>query len=1056
MLILVIIMLETTANKPFKIVNASAGSGKTYHLVKEYIKLLISNDDKKQFSSIVAMTFTNKAAIEMKERIISALDKISSPNHFENEELELTEKIAKEIKCTISDIQKRCSLVLQNILHQYEDFNVMTIDKFNLRLIRSFGRELDLQHDFDVIMEEEEVIEKIVDDLLNQLGQEDSKELTKLLFNYSESNLEDGNSWNFRRNLIKFGKILTSEKNKEKVQELMQSDFSPEQRTALILRAKELDRQFLTEAEKIFELYNSGEVDESKIPGKSKTRGRIKTIVKSETFFMDVKSDKPFFSESFWGTVYKEEFPQKLSDACIQFHKYWENNVQEYASIKLFLKNFFNMALLQYMGKSLDVIKKEEQMILISEFNSLIHVLIQEENTPFIYERLGTRYHHFLLDEFQDTSHMQWLNLIPLIHESLGNGNENLIVGDAKQSIYRFKNGLAEQFIALPEIYNPEGIESVARKSDFFKDAGKVTELESNFRSSPTIVNFNNSFFETMKEKMSDLSASYYKSIHQNAAAKKNGLVHILSQEKETDLEETLAQIMQWIQACEDDGFLRGDICILGRNNRECNEWAVALTKSEKKYKVVSSDSLLIDSDLHVKLAIAYLKWRLKSGESEKRQFAELYFRWKHDNYDIYNQYIVEGIGKNDKKYRYFDEQTFLNQHFDSYTSFFFQYESIYDLIQGFFRIMQFNELENAYLHHLADIVYEYELKKGPNLRGFLDDYQRRKNKIAVQIPESSDAIKIMTIHKSKGLEFPVVILPNFNYKTDVKSSFLVNAEDLIVYKTPSKNELINVLSDLYSEEKNQVETDVTNLCYVALTRPQERLYIQNYFSKGTFGETFHSVLQEQEGVSINKETANSEDTECIELLLTDGIRTQPKEEKTTVALFEPRDIKEKLWFPDISLQDNPELYTEEYLSAEMQFGLQFHWLASKIESKDEVEIELEKAINEGEVEFSNKKELSKKLNELFSLDEYTELFKDKIKVLNEQAFLVDEKTSLRPDKIIIKEKETIVIDYKTGIPNAKDEKQVRGYCDLLDEMGYPDVKGVLFYSGLGELRRVG
>ena len=1036
----------TSSEKNLKIVNASAGSGKTYHLVKEFILLLIDQDKGKSFSSIIAMTFTNKAALEMKERIISGLDKVGSPKYFKNKEIELTKQLANESKLSIEEVQKRCRFVLQNILHQYEDFNVMTIDKFNLRLIRSFGRDLDLSHDFDVVMDEVDVIEKIVDDLLNKLGQEQSKTLNELLFKYAEVNLEEGNSWNFRKKLIDFGRILTSERNRKKVNQLLEMDFSIEQFKILSLRKKQLDKEFIELTNSILNLFDSGAVNQSEVAGKSRTPGRVKTISKDGVFFTKVTAEKPLLTKAIYEGLDDASFPEVLSQAFLKLQNFWDSSVQEYAGTTLFLKNFFNMALLQYMANALETIKKEEQLILISEFSALISKLIQEEHTPFIYERLGTRYKHFLLDEFQDTSHMQWLNLIPLIHESLSTNNENLIVGDPKQSIYRFKNGLAEQFISLPKIYNPDNDSELNRKSNYFSETGELSQLDSNYRSSPTIVNFNNSFFEAMKLKMTDVSANYYNSIVQLPMSEKNGLIHILSEEKETNTSEIVSQLEEWIEQCKEDGFDYGDICILGNKNKECNDWAIGLT--DKGYKVVSADSLLIDSNIQVQLTIAFLKWRLKSGESEKKQFAELFFRWKNDNYDVFQTFIKKGESEIGKKYRYFDETLFLETYFKSYSAFFFKYESIYDLIQGFYRLLDFNELENSYLHHLADITYEYELKKGPNLRGFIEDYQRRKNKIAVQIPESDKAIKIMTIHKSKGLEFPVVILPSFNSKMDVKSSFLVTVDDFVVYKKPSKNDSLNTLVELYNEESSQVVTDFINLCYVAMTRPIERLYIQNYFEKNSFGALFHSVLEEQKGAQLMDDK--------LEFILTDGDRTLKGNEKESTILFEPEDVKDKLWFPDISLQDNEELYTDDYLSAEMQFGIQFHLLASRTEDLNDIDENISEAIASGEVDSSNSTELKLKLKELLSMTDYTKLFQNKTSVLNEQAFLVDVNTLARPDKVILKENETIIIDYKTGLPTQKDVKQINGYKQLLNQMSYPNVKCYLYYSALGELKNVG
>ncbi len=1030
-------------NKPFSIVNASAGSGKTYRLVKEYILMLIGTENSRSFSNIIAMTFTNKAAIEMKERIISSLDKLSSPLLYNNELKHLSEDLAKELFCTNKQIEQRCKKVLLNILHQYEDFNVMTIDKFNLRLIRSFGRELDLTHDFEVIMDTDEVLEKIVDNLLNQLGQKEHEKLNKLIIKYANSNVEEENSWNIRRKLIKFGKILTSEKNKTKVEILLKMNFEVEQYNELFLQKKSMDTLFEERLNKIIEKFDSGEIDITSLPGKSKIPGRFNTIKKQGRFYIPTNSN-PLFTEPFLKKLEHEDFPLGLKNDILHFYELWQGELQEYVRIKLFLANFFNMALLQFMAKALQKIKKEDQMILISEFSSLIAELIQKESTPFVYERLGTRFQHFLLDEFQDTSHMQWLNIVPLIHDSLSNNNQNLIVGDAKQSIYRFKNGLAEQFIELPKIYNPTNNEQLRQVSNFFNDMGNKEELEFNFRSSPTIVDFNNSFFEDLKLTMSDKTASYYKSISQIPRSEINGLVKIQSVECKTTDEQIVERLTEWIEECKADGFDYGDICILGHRNKSCNQWAILLT--EKGYSVVSSDSLLIDSDRMVRLTINYLYWRLRYTDNDKKKFVELFLKLKNKDLSKYQSYFK----KSEKGYRFFDEEEFISDFFKTKKDFFFHYESIYDLIQGFFRIMNINELTNPYLHHLADVCFDFELKKGPNLRLFLDEYERTKKKIAVQIPESKDSIQIMTVHKSKGLEFPVVIIPTLDYNLDVREHFLINTDDFIIYKKPTKSEVLKELSEAFNEESEQVRTDSTNICYVAMTRPVERLYIQNYYDKAKFGAIFHDILSKQKDVQ-QKEN---------EFTLTLGTRTRTIDDNNDndkkPSIYSPKNIAEKLWFPDISLRDQGELETENYLSNEMQFGIQFHLLASKIDVDSSIEEVIKKCIDEGEIDQTNAKELNLKLHELINSTEYRSLFENKIDVLNEQSFIVNSTTNIRPDKIILKQDETIIIDYKTGMPENKDIKQITTYKAVLSEMEYPNVRCYLYYSSLGELRLVG
>ena len=1031
-----------TTEKTFNIVKASAGSGKTYRLVKEYISLMIKEDYSKSFSKVIAMTFTNKAAIEMKQRIISGLDTIASPSKDKKDNSSLMLDLAKELNLKPQEVQKRCRKVLQSILHQYEDFNVMTIDKFNLRLIRSFSRDLDLGTDFDVIMEESEVIEKIVDGLLNKIGDADSHQLSELLFKYAQSNLEEETGWDFRRKLVDFGKILSSEKNRESVKSLMEVNFSTEMHGVLHGTIKQIDKEFIKKSQKIQDLFNNGSVSSNDLPGKSISLSRIDKFIKGKSFFID----KNIHTDAFHKMLDKENYPSELRSLFLDIEEYWNENLDEYVSTKLFLSNFFNMALLQYMASSLEEVKKEEQMILISEFSKLISDLIQNEHTPFIYERLGTRFQHFLLDEFQDTSHLQWLNLVPLIDESIGNGRKNLIVGDAKQSIYRFKNGLAEQFITLPSIYNPDNIPSIASKSALFENAGIVEELKYNFRSSPTIVNFNNQFFEQLKSKMNPTTANYYNSIYQTPKSNKNGLIEIISEERKPAENELIHQVDLWIKQCQADGFELGEICILGNKNKECNQWAIALTAMD--YKIVSADSLLIDTDICVKLTIAFLKWRLSSGENEKKHFAEIYFRWKKNAYKTYQQYIIEVETKDEKKIRVFDDKSFLANHFSSYEAFFFKYESIYDLIQGFYRLTDFNELENVYLHHLADITFDFELKRGPNLRGFIDDYQRRKHKIAVQIPESSDAIKIMTFHKAKGLEFPVVIMPSVNAAMDVKSSFLVTIDDKIIYKKPSASEILKPLINLYEEESEQVVTDYINVCYVGMTRPIERLFILNLHEKKGFGSLFHNILGDL------PETVQIENKRHV--TIGNNTRSKQEEKLSETTLFTPKDIKDKLWFPDIALQDHDDLYDEQYLSSEMQFGIQFHLLASKIDHVKDIESQLDEHIQCGEVDLKNKVELKEKLTKLLNTSEYLALYENNLEILNEQDILVNENKVIRPDKIILKQKETIIIDYKTGLPGKKDIKQILEYKMTMDEMGYPDVKCYLFYSAIGELRLVG
>lgn len=1034
-------MNKIASDRPLQILNASAGSGKTYHLVREYIQLLIADDvNPSDFRHLIAMTFTNKAALEMKERIIQGLDGIGSQDITKND---LRDSLAEALKIPPQEVIERCRKVLEAILHQYEDFHVMTIDKFNLRLIKSFSRDLDLPGEFEVVLDETELIESVVDDLLNQLGDPQKHLLNDLMIQYAKANVDEEKTWNFRRNLIEFAGILKNERHQSGIAKLLQLDLNIEHYKELQAEQKKLDALYLKLAAPIAEEIE--QLDPKSVHGGGHTINDIRSIVSHTNFPVQEELIKKRLAGNLEKSDGIKDIPAGIQQQLQELNSFWNEHLQEYVAKHLFLKNFFNMALLQFMAKALEDTRKESQMIRISEFNQLISTLIQNENAPFIYERLGTRYHHFLLDEFQDTSHLQWLNLVPLIHEAIGSNHRNLIVGDPKQSIYRFKNGVAEQFVELPAIYNPGNDPTIAATSSYFEMMGSIETLGNNWRSSPTIVEFNNKFFETFREQLPEETVTFYNAVHQNAKGKRNGVVEIISREEKDSDEAIVQQLISWIEACLKEGFNASDICILGRRNKECNAWAIGLDHAG--YQVVSADSLLIDSSPEVRLTISYLKWRLKpTGENEKKQFAEMFLRQRHESYNVYRTYLNDGETAEGRRYRYFDDTRFLNDYFGAPEKFFFKYEHLYDLVEGFYRLAELHELENVYLHHLADLAHEFGLKRGPNLALFLEEYERKKGAIAVQVPAAKDAVNIMTIHKSKGLEFPVVLLPSLNVKLDLKSSFLIDWNDFLLYKQPSKNDLLAPLIELYEHEKNQILTDMVNLCYVAMTRPVDRLYIRNLHDKNTFGALFHEIL-EASGLA-------SQTDDTLEVHLHDGLRTAPKE-SSFPETFTPDDISDRLWFPYIALQDREELNEQDFLSDDMQFGISFHLVVSRVHQKEEIEMAIRHALDSGEMRKEHAERIALYTNNLWSNDDFTQLISGASEILNEQSILLERGQFIRADKILLGNDFTAVIDFKTGLPSSKDAAQVRKYARALREMNYPEVRAYIYYCATDEMRLI-
>ena len=1035
------------STRPLTILNASAGSGKTYSLVKTYILLLLNDKEHtSKFSEIIAMTFTNKAALEMKTRIIQQLDILSNPQQFFEKSTDYAKMIGKELNATPEDVHQRARIVLNAILHRYEEFHVMTIDKFNLRLIRSFSLDLDIPNDFEIILNEDLTIEQVVDNLLSQLGKND--EITQLVLSYSRSKVEEDEKWNIRKSLIQFAKVLKSERNFDFVAQLMKTEFSVAEYNELKRLKRELNDQFIEKCRTVFAYFQTFGLESNDLPRGSQA---LKAI---EDLNIYTSIPKELFTKTFLDNCEVEPkkgkiYPLELRQALLQLHAYYESILEPFAIYEKYIKNYFNMALLKYISEALVQLRQDERMIRISEFNQMISELVVHDEAPFIYERLGNRYKNFMLDEFQDTSRLQWLNMTPLIHESLGSNNQNLIVGDPKQSIYRFKNGVAEQFVALPELFNPELDPIVAARSNYFKEMGEVENLEFNWRSSETIVVFNNAVFEELKTKLPSEHSDFYASVKQLPTSSLNGKVSISSREvkKKPEADELIQYILSSIQECEAAGFERGEICILGQTNKECKVWAKALT--QENYKIVSVDSLSVENDPKISLMVGYMKLRLNpNSQNENKQFAEQYCRVKNSSISEFRSFFKTIVGKNEKEYSIFDADGFYDKYFGGKRAFFFKYESLYDLVQQAYLLFQFQELDNPYLHHFADMVHSFELNNGPDLTLFVKDFQSSNNGKAVQLPASRDAIQLMTIHKSKGLEFPVVIIPSIDADLSrTMGDFFVQSSTFLLHTNLSGSSAIKAVAEFTELESNQIMMDKVNLLYVAMTRPVERLYILNHYRKSTLGRLFQNAFDLIEGAEMTDSG--------YELRLGTDQRTTVKSKEESNQFFIPKQSSDNLWFPDIALQDREELIEEPVLSDEQRFGNQFHLAISKIHFKDEIEIKLHALIQAGEVEAQFEADLHTSLIELFDSENYIELFNGATRVLSEQAFIVSKSEQLRPDLIILKKDCTIVVDYKTGIPKQKDVKQVKMYKKVLTEVGYPAVQSYLFYTHSNDLQLI-
>lgn len=1045
---------------PLEVYSASAGSGKTYSLVQAYLKLTLDpKSDRTYFNKVIAMTFTNKASMEMKERIMEALDLLAYPERNSEKEQkkakDLLQTTQKNLQLDPQLIRENAQKVLSAILHSYGEFKVQTIDKFSLQLIRTFSRDLNVNDDFEVVLKVDEIVERVVDQLLSKIGSPEYKEVTALAIRYAKSNLEDGDKWNFRSSLIDFAKVLTKEDNQEYVLSILKQSFTKElyqqihqdYQNALFLFHKERD-----ELHKSFLSYNLQDDDMpykdkglfgylNKLPQMDKPSRKINSYVLGTLEGSNVKDN--------------HNVPAELVDKTYKFLAYIESSIDEVFVLSKLRDNFYNLSLLKYIANELEEMKINDNIVLISDFNKMIAQLLVDENANYVYERLGNRFNNYLLDEFQDTSRLQWMNLIPLVHNSLAQDFTNLIVGDPKQAIYRFRNGVVEQFVDLPGIFNPEQRPKIEAVSTYFKSRGVKKSLADNWRSRENVVQFNNDFFKIAIRGHSPDTTHYYDDVVQNPKGKPGGYVRFDFFEKDDEkfvIEEEF--ILKSIRQCEADGFKRGDICLLGRYGKDGNRWAKILAKAPEKYKVVSEDSLNVSADKTVQVMLHYLNLRKNNANSTAQiRFASDYLSISgSDPIATLSSFWKEKVGDLNFK-------EFINSFFSNEETFYFNYENLYDLGQQLSRLLEVSELNNPYVHHLMEMFHRYDEQYGPDLRGFLEQWNIDGYKETVQMPDNDEAIKIMTAHKAKGLEFPVVILPNLLWDIKLRDHFFLEVgQEKVVHTKLTKNSDASpeFANERYFEEVKKVFLDEFNLLYVAMTRPIHRLYgLLQTNSKGeqslanTSDTTFADLASVNHlvyGTLKNYPASNHVkiDDEKFEYGVPEELESTKTENEVNKSFAES--ISDRLWFPEISFRDSESIQQEE-VSEELRFGAQLHLVLENVAKNDSLERTIEKLYNQDRIEKRFIQRIHDKAQQVINFPAYQALLKEAEKVYDEQDIIASEIGVLRPDKLFIKGATCKVLDYKTGIERKEHHQQMHKYLFVLKEMGYSEVKGILFYT---------
>ena len=1039
------------------IYKSSAGSGKTFTLVKEYLKLVLKNPS--QQPNTLAITFTNKATGEMKHRIINSLAELANDSNPILKELLQNELPGINIQATAKS-------VIEKILHNYSGFAVSTIDSFFHKIIKSFARELHLPLKFEIELDTDFVADKVIENLLRELNAK--HDLSGWLKSFLMEKLSEDKGWKIEREIAEIAKELFKE-NGIDPNKIPVRDNIALFRVKMNVYRNQFEQKIRELSKKALEVISSSGLTINDFSYKfSGPGGYFKKIYNNPADCeMNSYVSKAIDDASCWAPS-SSPFLLHIIDLAddylipilLEIKQTIDKHYQKYKTAKESLRYLYLCGILHDINEQLKKYRDENDIVLISDMPALLRAGINESDTPFIYEKTGIVYKHYLIDEFQDTSDFQWSNILPLIKNSLASNYFTLIVGDVKQSIYRWRGGNMELLMKNIKSHLGE-----------FNSMTKEISLATNYRSKKNIVEFNNDFFteslnllkphiEYGKENLIDIA--YKQEELKQVVTEKNdngGFAEIKFFETdqinnhENNGEEnlnwkdlSLKYLLKNINNSLNDGFQLKDIAILVRRNTEGNKIANFLFENGIE-KVVSPDSLLIKSSPRIRILISILRYIANNKNYVARSHI-LYYLSKHNfvenHLPVHDFFANSGLSK---------ERT---------AEFLKEIESLenlplYEVAENLIRKLHFDKSPDAYLQRFLDLILDFSVKNGSDINAFLEWFNEnnQQEKTSLVVPEDENAITIMTIHKAKGLQFPVVIIPFADWEMVPYKNALMwieNYDDtmpMLAVKASQNLKDTDFKND-YLKECALTYLDNLNLLYVAFTRPEERLHIFSCLPKNSNSITKTSQLIFNY-VSSKSEFDNSTLTNTTVTKTPNSKNINLTEESTTLSTFVSNSWSNKL---KIKLKKKRKTNKGENLRKTL-LGTIIHRALSELTKASDLTKVINKLKEEGTCSVTEVNELENSINYLLQNNLIADWYNGDWQIISEQELLLPDGEILRPDRVMVNNNKAIIVDYKTGAKDITHHKQLNQYGMSLLEAGYSEVKKYLLYLQQKEIVEV-
>jgi len=1035
--------------KNLTIYRSSAGSGKTFTLVKDYLKLVLR--DPENYRKILAITFTNKASEEMKQKILNELAEISQDKDSEYRKIIENEFNEEGISM---QIVSRASTALNKILHNYGQFGVSTLDHFFSKVVRGFAHELDLPHQYDLDVDEVKAIEFAVEKLYEDL--DNNKSLKKWLEDFAFSKMDADKGWEIDRNLKELGKELFKENFRKGLGDrvLVLDEFG-EFVKQLSKDRSVFEAEMHKHARNALQLIHDYGLEISHFAyGNSSFANTFNKILDNDFDFNDrfldsVSGEKSWFTKS---SVKKVEIEAVRDDGLLTIcesllHYYQQNHRVYFAAVNL-LKNVYSYGILGYIDEKLTEYRAERNLVLLSDHAFLLNDVIDGKDAPIIYEKIGSRYHHIMIDEFQDTSLFQWNNILPLVQNVLENFGNVLIVGDVKQSIYRWRGGDMKLLIS--------GVQRDLRR---FSDQTEEKQLDTNYRSAKNIVDFNNSFFATSVLLLSEdenipegetLIYDTFKLLKQKPHHQEDGYIDVRFFYTEEGIdwkEKAKDQALVSIKHNISKGYSPSDFLIL------VDKWDLGYEIADflilNNYEVITDKSLKVMNNQVVQLLINAIKWLFdRDDQLAKTNLLFIYLQLQKSTQYEYHE-VFSDIHNEDS--------IFTNEMPDYFLGNLkvFLRLPLYELVENLILAFKLGGHINNFVLRFQEICLEQSSKGNNDLHHFLNWWEDSKDDLVVITPENNQAIEIMTIHKAKGLQKPIIILPFANYNLGTKYNSLFWTTNLSEsYKKFSilplvfeKNLKESTLEDAYRKEYNEGMLERLNQTYVAFTRAEQQLYI---FCEGLKNTP-------KDAGKINKLIYRVFDDNSFKYKekwdMEDNRFHWGSEEITPGKVAEKQDVEMMTTVsssgnPYISIRSESSRFFmlfDNQKSEKIKNGIIHHYLFERLNHKDNLSSVVRAMVHNGFILLDQESQVLKEAKKILEESRMQNWFDGSWKVINERK-IISPKGNLKPDRVMTKNDETVIIDYKTGSRKKNHEEQMKSYQAVLDQMGYEGIRMYLVY----------